>query len=120
RRKRKSHEWPKRTLLEKTLLITGFESLDNFADVLRAVAGANQQSVRRFYHDKIVYADGSDKFAWHPEEIAFRVQGLAGSRKNIVTGLLCLQFVDGCPGADVAPSDFRGDDEDARLAGGAR
>jgi len=94
-----------------------FEGFYDFGDVLGAVTGADQQGVGCFDHDEAGNADCSDVFAGAPEEIAFGIERVAGSGKNIFRGMLGEEFVNRGPGADVAPTHFGGDDEDAQGAG---
>ena len=97
-------------------LLLFFQFFDDFADVLGAIARTNQQGVGRLHDDEIVNADGGDEFARAPEEISRGVERQAWTGENILAWLFGEKFVDRGPGADVAPADFGGNDEDARLA----
>src|ERR1700730_2462761 len=46
--------------LQQVLSAALFEPFHDFANVLRAMARADQQGVRSFDHDEVAYADGGD------------------------------------------------------------
>ena len=60
--------------LEQFLQTMRFQPLHHAADVLGAVARADQQSVGRFHDDQIANAHGGDEFCGTPEEIARGVE----------------------------------------------
>src|ERR1700676_2779540 len=63
--------------LQQVLAAALLEPFNDFADVLRAMAGADQQGVWSFDHDKIAYADSGDEFRWAPNKIAFGFEHVA-------------------------------------------
>ena len=56
--------------LKELLSFLVFQDLDDFADVLGALTGANEQRIRRINNHKVAHADGGDEFIWAPQEIA--------------------------------------------------
>ncbi len=103
--------------LEQVFALLLFQIFHDFGDVLGAIARADKESVRRFDDDEVVDADGSDEFRWAPEEVARGVKHVARAGENVFAVFLGEEFVDGCPGADIAPGDFRWDDKNLRRAG---
>src|ERR1700730_3810519 len=61
------------------------EPFHDFADVLRAVAWADQQGVRSFDYYEIAYANGGDEFCGAPNKIAFGFEHVTGACQNILT-----------------------------------
>ena len=97
-----------------------FELLHDAADVLGAVARADQQSVGGVDDDQIANAHRRDELVRAPEEVARGVERKEAARRNVFAWLCGEQFVDGGPGADVAPADGGGKDEDRAAAAVAR
>src|SRR5579883_940813 len=98
-----------------------FEELDQPSDVLRAVAWDDEQRIGRIDDDQIRNANGRHELFGAVHEITGGVDGLAGTCKHVLGGRLGEKFVNGGPGADVAPADFRGNDEyTCILDGGCR
>ena len=56
--------------------------LDEFGDVLGAIAGADEDGVGRFDDDEVFDADGRDEFRGTPEEIS---EGVKFSRAQVLT-----------------------------------
>src|SRR6266852_9904640 len=73
--------------LEQVLFLAGFEGLNEFCDVLCAVAGAEEQRVGCFDDDQIADADGRDKFSGAPDKISFGIESLRGPGENILAGM---------------------------------
>src|SRR5579859_2118531 len=115
RRRGKQPDWL--LLLEQVFALLRFEVFDDFGDVLSAVAGNDEERVGGFDDNEIIDADGGDEFRRAVEQIAGGVERVAFASENIFAGFFGEQFVDGGPGADVAPADFSGDDENLRRAG---
>src|SRR5713226_6907374 len=90
-----------------------FEPLHNFANVLRAVTGAEQQGLVGFDDDEIANPDSGNKFLGAPKEVAVSVERNESSGRNVFSGLARQQFVDGGPGANVAPAYFSGQNKNA-------
>src|SRR5882724_3384242 len=103
--------------LQKILELLRLQEFNEFGDVLGAVAGDDEERVGGFDDDEVVDTDGGDEFRGAVEEIAGRVERVAGADENIFSGLLGEEFIHGGPGADIAPADFCGDDEDLWRAG---
>ena len=78
--------------------------------------GQISKCIRRFNHDEVMYADGGDEFIGTPKEIACGVECMAVAGKDIFVSLPCDKFVYGGPGADVAPTNLRGNHENAAGA----
>src|SRR5713226_3336977 len=97
-----------------------FEPLHNFANVLRAVTGAEQQGLLGFDDDEITNPDRCNELLRAPQEITARVERHESSGRNVFSGLAREQFVDGGPGADVAPTHFCGQDKNTWRGGTAR
>src|ERR1700730_16993804 len=97
-----------------------FEPLHDFSDVLGALTRANQQRVRSLDYDEIVDTHGGHELRSAPEKIPTCLQGVSVAWQNIVAGIFREQFVNGGPGADVAPADLGGNDEYGRSARLAR
>ena len=53
-------------ILEQCLQFALLQRFDDFTHVLRAIARANQERVRRFDDHQIANSDGGDKFARAP------------------------------------------------------
>jgi len=94
--------------LEELFSFLVFQRFDDFGDVLGALPGANEQCIRRINHHKVTHADDRDELIRAPQEIALGVDGMAVTRKDILARMLCDEFMDRSPGADVAPADVRG------------
>src|SRR5467141_3411904 len=60
--------------LEKVFPALQFEPFHDFADVLGAVAPADEQRIRRLNHDKVADADRGHEFRRTPQKIAFRLE----------------------------------------------
>ena len=56
------------------LALAFFECFDDFADVLGAIAGADEQGIGSIYNDEISYPNGGDELVRAPKKIAFRVK----------------------------------------------
>src|SRR5712691_4712361 len=97
-----------------------FEPLHNFANILRAVARAEKQSVLGFDDDEITNPDRCNELLRAPQEITARVERHESSGRNVFSGLARQQFVDGGPGANVAPAYFSGQNKNAWRGGTAR
>src|SRR5208337_2025103 len=98
--------------LEELLSLLVFQGPDDFADVLSLLPRTNEQRIRRINHHKVTHADGRDEFIRTPQEIALGIDGMTFTCKNILAGMLCDEFIDRSPRADVAPADVRGDHKD--------
>ncbi len=92
-----------------------FEPLHDLANILSAVARANQKRVWSFDNYQIAHANRSHKFLWTPQEIATGIESKMRAGGNIIrAGFIAVsafracgnQFVHGLPGADIAPADF--------------
>src|SRR6266853_3457878 len=97
-----------------------FEPLHNLADILRAVARAEQQCVLGFDDNEIANPDRGDEFLGTPQEIAARIERHEASGGYVFSGFARQQFVDSGPGADVAPAYFSGQNKNAWRGGTAR
>src|SRR6266853_710570 len=97
-----------------------FEPLHNFANILRAVARAEKQSVLGFDDNEIANPDRGDEFLGTPQEIAARIERHEASGGYVFSGFARQQFVDSGPGADVAPAYFSGQNKNAWRGGTAR
>ncbi len=84
-------------ILQQFLLLAVFQRFHNLANVLRAIARANQQRIGSFHHHQVPHADGRYKFVGTPEQISFRIERLPRTRKNICSGMLSEQFIDRGP-----------------------
>ena len=69
----------RRRPLQQIFAFIVFQPFHDLADVLRAVARANEQGVWRFHHDQVTDADGGYEFCGAPEEIALRVDGVTSN-----------------------------------------
>src|ERR1700730_13358280 len=69
--------------LQQVLAAALLEPFHDFADVLGAMARADQQSVSSFDHYEIAYADGGDEFCGAQNKIAFGFEHVAGAGEDI-------------------------------------
>src|ERR1700730_11576631 len=70
-------------LLEEVLPTLLCEPFHDFADVLRAVARADQQRIRSIHDDQVVHANQRRDFSRARDEIAARVQGVTRRDEHI-------------------------------------
>src|ERR1700723_3387354 len=100
--------WRVKRGLKQGFLFFLFEPFDDLGDVLGATARAEEDGVVGFDQNQIADAEGGDEFLRGPEKIpgGIKSEGWAGGE---ISARLGEQFVDGVPGADVTPADFRGD-----------
>src|ERR1700686_2280217 len=61
--------------LQQILALLIFESFHDSADVLGALAGADQQGVGRLNHDEVANSDCRDEFRRGVQKIPFSVEG---------------------------------------------
>ena len=98
-------------VLEQTPEFALFKGLHDFRYILGPVSRADEQCVRCFNHYQVVNANCGNKFPRTPKEIALRVESLALSGKDVFPRMFRKQFIDGRPGADITPTNVRGDYE---------
>ena len=98
--------------LQEIFAFLVFKNLREFGDVLGAVAGDDEEGVWSFDDDEAFDAYCGDEFAGAVKEIAGSVESVASTGKDVFAGLFGQEFINGVPGADIAPADFSGDDED--------
>src|SRR5256885_14932467 len=103
-------------LLEKFLPALRFEPFHDFSYILGAVARADKQRIWCLNHHQITDADRGNEFGRAPEKIAFRIKRVALSGKDILAAFLCQQFINGCPGANIAPAHFCRNHKNARRS----
>src|SRR5438477_12983606 len=103
-------------LLEKFLPALRFEPFHDFSYILGAVARADKQRIWCLNHHQITDADRGNEFGRAPEKIAFRIKRVALSGKDVLAALLCQQFINGCPGANIAPAHFCRNHKNARRS----
>src|SRR5216684_5172541 len=106
-------------LLEEVFPPLLFEPFHDFADVLGAIARADEKGIGGFNHNEVTHANRGHKFRRAPQKIAFGVERVSLSCQAIFTFLLCQQFINGGPRADVAPAHFGGNHKHARRASDA-
>src|SRR5882762_8982600 len=75
-------------LLQEVFPALRFEPFHDFANVLGAVARADEQRVRRLNHDKITDADGGHEFRRTPQKIPFRIERVTLPGKDVLAGFL--------------------------------
>src|ERR1700722_7645071 len=90
-----------------------FEPFYDFGDVLRAVAGADQEGIGSFDDDEVAYTDGGDEFRGTPDKISFGFEHVACAGEDVLVCGVGGFFVDVGQGADVAPADVGGNHENA-------
>ena len=74
-------------MLEKGAALLFVEPFDDFADVLGAFAGADEQGIVGFDDDKILHADGGDELFRSPEVVTVRVEREGRPSGDIGAGL---------------------------------
>src|ERR1700761_5763180 len=96
--KEQSRKEPHWLALKQVFSAILLEPFHDFADVLGAMARANQQGVRRFDHHQVADSDGGDEFRRAPDEVSFRFEQVSGAGQDIVRRSGSGLFVHGGPG----------------------
>src|SRR5690242_2456280 len=99
-------------LLKEVFPSLFLEPFHDLADVLRTVARANEQRVSRFDDHQFADANRGHELGRAPQKISLRIKRVALPREDVLT-ISREQFIDGRPGTDVTPADFRGNHENA-------
>src|ERR1700726_3695154 len=94
--------------LQQIFALLLFELFNNFADILGAFPGADQQGVRSLDDHEVANANGRDVFRRAPQKVSLGVDGLTGTSENIVPHSFGQEFVHSSPGTDIAPTYFGG------------
>ncbi len=76
-----------------------------------AVAGTNQERIGSLHHHQIGNSYRSDEFRGTPNEVPGGIQRKHTSGGNICAATFGQKFVNGGPGADIAPTDLRRNDK---------
>ena len=101
-----------RPLQEQLCGFLVFQPFHDLADVLGAVARADQQGVWVSTTTRSRTRSAATNFLGLQRKLPWASSAVNLAGRNIFAGLSREQFVDGGPGADVAPADFGGEDED--------
>ena len=69
--------------LQKFLAPLLFQPFHDFAHVLGAVAGDDEQGVGRFDNNEIAYADDGSEFSGHGDEVAVPIDRVSRSDEDV-------------------------------------
>lgn len=88
------------------------EEFDEFADVLGLIAVEDEEGVGSVDDDEVLDAEQGDEFTGGIDVAAGGILKEGIGAGGIAGGIVLLEFVDGAPGADIIPAEFRGGDAD--------
>src|ERR1700732_4721603 len=113
-----AHCWgaTRRSRLQQIFALLFFEFFNNFADILGAFPGADQQGVRSVDDYEVTNADGRDVFRRAPQKVSLGVDDLTGTSENIFPRFFSQELVHSSPGTDIAPTYFGGNHENSWVA----
>src|SRR4051812_22983273 len=91
--------------------------LHDLAYILRVFARGDEQGVIHINDDEVLHSDYGDKFLRRMDKISVGLERVAlFSADNILSFAIGRMLVEGGPGAEVVPSEVRGDAIKAGLA----
>src|SRR6202007_660455 len=103
--------------LEQFLQTLLLEPFHHASYILGAFARTDEQGVGSFHNNEIGNPDCRDEFGGTRDEISAGIEGQDAAGGDVRARTFGQEFVNSGPGADVAPSDYRGNDKDTSMFG---